>query len=140
VILNDEQATVSPAVIVVDDMTRSVDEVPQLPCASTVPPDCAIRKCPAVIEFGAFVSDVIAFAVAVARPFEVAEVEAGNGVAPKVSVAPRVPASLAVVEAGCAPLKILSVALAVIVAVIASSAVFALAIDITGRADMGEVS
>ena len=62
-----------------------------------------------MIEAAAFVSDVIEFAVAVARPSEVAEVEAGKAVEDGESVAPSVPVAASVVFVGAEPSRIFRV-------------------------------
>jgi hypothetical protein len=134
VILNEVIATVSPAAMVVVFKIRSADDVPTLPWNIVVPPLVFMRKCPAVIEAAALVSEVMALAVAVARPLPVALVEAGKAVADRGSVAPSVPLSAVSVVAGWAPERMYRLPLAPMSAVVASSAAFAARIDMTGKA------
>jgi hypothetical protein len=100
----------------------------------TVPAPLFMRKWAAVMEAAAFVSDVIAFAVAVARPLLVALVEAGNAVALIVSVAPSVPLSAVNVVAGGEPERMYRwpVPPPLTSAVMASSAAFAAMMEVTG--------
>jgi hypothetical protein len=138
VILNDVQATVSPAAMVVVLRIMSVPEVPTLPCAFTVPAPFLIRKCAAVIGAAALVSEVMAFAVAVARPLLVALVEAAKAVALIGKVAPSVPLSAVSVVAGWAPERMYRLAVPPVLnnAVSASNIVLVSAIAITGRSAM----
>jgi hypothetical protein len=86
----------------------------------------------------AFVSLVIALAVAVARPLEVILVDAAKAVADMGQVAPRVPLSAVSVVAGGAPLRMnrLPVPPPLTRAVVASKAALAAMMDITGVAVM----
>jgi hypothetical protein len=101
VTLNEVMATVSPAVMAVVLKFRSAPEVAQFPWKITTDEPFMTRKYPAVPVFAAFVSSVIALAVAVALPSDVPlELFVGNGVAFIGSVESSVPDAAVSVVAG----------------------------------------
>jgi hypothetical protein len=137
VIKKDETATVSPDVIERVFSIMSAALVPQVPCARHVPPPSVElhRKCPAVPVLSAFVSLVIAFAVAVMIPVDPPSTDAAKAVAPNWGAASWVPTSDAPQLDGRDPVQML-MKYEFSVAVIASRPVFAVAGLIMGVAVM----
>jgi hypothetical protein len=107
VITHEEQATVSPATMLVVFIIMSALDVPHVPCTMTVPLALVLaRKYPAVPVLAAEESEVIALAVAVARPFDTPSTAVGKAVEERVRVESFVPVSLARVLAGGVPVNI----------------------------------
>jgi hypothetical protein len=100
VIWKDEQVTVAPDVIDVDEPFRFAPDVPTVPVATTVVVSLLTSAKYAAVPVAAATPDVIALAVAVTVPPPA--VAAANAVAPKVRVTRSVPVTAPLTE-GWAP-------------------------------------
>jgi hypothetical protein len=122
----EETEIVAPLEMDVFAMIKSAADVPTVPCNTSVPPEVAVRKYPAV-PLAPAVPDVMAFAVATAFVPVVATAPA-KAVLFRVQVTRSVPVAPVSTLVGAVPVYILTVPL-LSVAVMASSFVLAAAAD-----------